>query len=194
MTAAPKGEAPDPPAWRLLVSTILHRTRLFTLFRDSVTRPDGSADVYEHVGTRGSVSVLALDADDRVAITRQWIYTHGSRQWRLPGGGIDLSDGSPLAAAGRELAEETGVRAGSWESIGTVHGADSLSNHVEHAFRATDLTVGEVRLERSESDLELQWLPFAQVLGLVTAGEVPHAASAYAILMEAVRRAGQPTD
>jgi 8-oxo-dGTP pyrophosphatase MutT (NUDIX family) len=191
--AAPNGEAPVPPRWRLLSSAILHRSRLFDVLRDSVTRPDGSADVYEHVATRGSVAVLALDASDRVAVTRQWIYTHGSRQWRLPGGGIDLSDRSPLAAAGRELAEETGVRARKWESIGAVHGADVLSNHVEHAFRATELTIGEVRLERSESDLELHWLSFAQVLGMVTDGQLPHAASTYAILMDAVRRAGQPT-
>jgi 8-oxo-dGDP phosphatase len=139
----------------------------------------------------GSVTVLAVDSRDRIAVTRIWIYTHGTRQWRLPGGGIDSDDSSPEEAAGRELAEETGIRANHWQHIGTVHGADSLSNHVEHVFRATKLTPGEARLEGGESDLEVHWLPFPDVLGLVTGGQMPHAGSSYAVLMEAVCRTGR---
>lgn len=189
MAATLNGESHEQPGWRLLDSRVLHTTPWFTVHHDSVTRPDGSRDVYEHVVSRGSVTVLAMDTEDRVALTRQWIYTHGTRQWRLPGGGIDETDGSPLEAACRELAEETGMRAADWAAIGTVHCADSLSNHAEHAFRACGLTSGgTLCLGPGEADLELHWLPFGTALELVTSGRVPHAGSAYAILMEALRR------
>jgi 8-oxo-dGTP pyrophosphatase MutT (NUDIX family) len=192
VAAAPNEDVPEQPGWRLLASKVLHRTRWFSVHADSVTRPDGSAGVYEHVVSRGSVTVLAIDTDDRVAVTRQWIYTHGTRQWRLPGGGIDPGDSSPLAAASRELAEETGVQAAYWAQIGTVHCADSLSNHVEHVFRATGLTLGDDQhLEPGETDLEVSWIPFSQALELVAGGEVPHAGSSYAILREALRRPGR---
>jgi ADP-ribose pyrophosphatase len=121
-------------------------------------------------------------------MTRQWIYTHGSTQWRLPGGGIDPCDADPLCAARRELAEETGLRAATWERLGRIHGADSLSNHVDHAFLATRLTQGAADPGGGEIDLAMSWLPFDDAVTLVTSGQVPHAGSAYALLLLAVRR------
>ncbi|MGH3915632.1 MAG: NUDIX domain-containing protein [Pseudonocardiaceae bacterium] len=151
-------------------------------------RPDGGFDSYMHVMTPGSVTVLAMDHEDRIMLTRQWIYTHESTQWRLPGGGVDLNDDNFLAAARRELAEETGLEAGHWEPLGQVHEADSLSNHVDRIFFATDLTSCEQRLEPGEADLKIEWISFDKALQLVLSGELPHAGSAYAVLLMAVRR------
>lgn len=190
VTAVPTEDT--EPGWQTLSSRVLHRTRWFDVHHDSVHLPDGTSGVYEHVVSRGSVTVLVLDGADQVAVTRQWIYTHGTRQWRLPGGGIDAGDVSPQVAASRELAEETGVRAAHWQPIGSVHGADSLSNHVEHVFRATGLTKGGTpHLEGGESDLEVHWFPFSRVLELVTSGQMPHSGSTYAVLMDALRRAAR---
>jgi 8-oxo-dGTP pyrophosphatase MutT (NUDIX family) len=174
--------------WRRLHSAVVHTTPWFVVRRDAVLRPDGERDTYQHVIAPGAVTVLALDSKDRVAMTRQWIYTHDSTQWRLPGGGIDRSDASPLDAARRELAEETGLRAAEWSQLGRIHGADSLSNHVDHVFLACVLTQGEPDLGPGESDLAVSWLPFDEAVGLVTGGQVPHAGSAYALLLQAVRR------
>jgi 8-oxo-dGTP pyrophosphatase MutT (NUDIX family) len=182
MTAA----VPEP--WRRVDSSVVHTTPWFVVRSDAVVRPDGAADVYQHVIVPGGVTVLALGADDRVAMTRQWIYTHGGTQWRLPGGGIDAHDTNPLCAARRELAEETGLRAAEWTNLGRIHGADSLSNHVDHAFLATGLTQGVADPGGGEADLALCWLPFDEALSLVTSGHVPHAGSAYALLLLAVRR------
>jgi len=171
-------------------SDVVHTTPWFVVRRDAVVRPDGAADVYQHVIAPGAVTVLALDPQHRVALTRQWIYTHGSTQWRLPGGGIDHCDADPLAAARRELAEETGLRAAEWTPIGRVHGADSLSNHVDHIFLATGLTQGPPDPGGGEVDLAMSWLPFDEAVRLVTGGQVPHAGSAYAVLLLAVTRVG----
>lgn len=181
------------PHWRRLDSAVVHTTPWFVVRRDAVLRPDGEPDTYQHVIAPGAVTVLAIDSKDRVAMTRQWIYTHNSTQWRLPGGGIDPSDADPLGAAQRELAEETGLRATDWSQLGRIHGADSLSNHVDHVFLATGLTQGEPDLGPGESDLAVSWLPFDAAVELVTGGQVPHAGSAYALLLQAVRRgaAGQ---
>jgi ADP-ribose pyrophosphatase len=92
-------------------------------------------------------------------------------------------DADPAAAARRELAEETGVSATDWVGLGTINCADSLTNHRDHAFLATGLTLGEPRLEAGEADLELHWRPFEQVVDMVGAGEIPHAGSSFAILL-----------
>lgn len=49
--------------------------------------------------------ILAFDAQDRVLLIR---HSYGSGKWLLPGGGIARGE-APLAAAQRELAEETGL-------------------------------------------------------------------------------------
>ncbi|MEY9909829.1 8-oxo-dGTP pyrophosphatase MutT (NUDIX family) [Catenulispora sp. MAP12-49] len=168
--------------WRRLDSTVVLATPWFDVRQDAVIRPDGAADVYHHVATPGSVTVLPVADDGRVLLTRQWIYTHGGVQWRLPAGTIEPFDERPLAAARRELAEETGLRAARWGALGAVNGADSLTNHVDHVFVAQDLTQGEAAREGGEADMALCWLSFEQALELVWSGQIRHAGSAYALL------------
>jgi len=179
-------QAEKVPPWQRLDSTAVHTTSWFEVRHDSVIRPDGCCDTYVHVVAPGSVTVLAMDHHGRIMLTRQWIYTHESTQWRLPGGGVEQGDSDALAAARRELAEETGLDAARWELLGQIHGADSLSNHVDRIFLATDLTSGEQRLNPGEADLQVHWMSFDSALDLVLSGELPHAGSAYAILLMAV--------
>jgi 8-oxo-dGTP pyrophosphatase MutT (NUDIX family) len=176
--------------WRRVSSSLVHSNRWFVVRQDDVVRPDGSAGVYARVDSPGAVTVLAIDADDTVFITRQWIYLHGATQWRLPGGGIDMADESPLAAAKRELGTETGLRAANWQSIGRINCADSLTNHVVHLFLATELTQGEQQLEPGEADLQVVRLPLREAVELAMRNEVPDAGSAHALVIYAARQAG----
>ena len=151
-------------------------------------RPDGSRGFYDRVVAQPAVTVLAVNDQRQVAVTRQWICVHGEPQWRLPAGRVDDGDGSPQVAAQRELAEETGISATDWHSLGSINCADSLTNHRDHAFFATGLTNGgERRLEPGEADLELHWLHAGQVIKMVLAGELPHAGSTFAVLVAKVQ-------
>lgn len=192
--SAPRGIggnfAADSRPWRRVSSKLVHTTRWFVVRRDDVLLPDGTSGVYERVDSPGAVTVLALDADDTVVITRQWIYLHGATQWRLPGGGIDRKDTDPLTAAKRELAEETGLSARRWQSIGKINCADSLTNHVVHLFLATELSQGESDLGPGEADLKVMRMPFAEAVELAMRNEVPDAGSAHALIVQAARRAG----
>jgi 8-oxo-dGTP pyrophosphatase MutT (NUDIX family) len=176
------------PPWQRLNSTVIHETPWFELRRDAVIRPDGCRDIYMHVVAPGSVTILARDPQDQIVLTRQWIYTHESTRWRLPGGGIDVEDSDALAAARRELTEETGLTAASWELAGQVHEADSFSNQVDSIFFASDLTSCRQRLRAGEMDLKVCWIPFQHALDLVLCGELAHAGSAQAVLLMAVRQ------
>jgi 8-oxo-dGTP pyrophosphatase MutT (NUDIX family) len=169
------------PGWSRLSSEVTFASPWFTVRRDRARRPDGSVTDYDHVVAPPAVTVLAVDADRRVAVTRQWIYVHGETQWRLPAGRVDPDEGPPRAAA-RELAEETGISATDWTPLGFINCADSLTDHRDHAFLATGLTLGEPDREAGEADLEVRWLAFDQVVDMVLAGRLPHAGSTFAVL------------
>jgi 8-oxo-dGTP pyrophosphatase MutT (NUDIX family) len=176
--------------WRRVSSSLVHTTPWFVVRQDEVVRPDGSAGKYERVDSRGAVTVLAIYDDDHVAITRQWIYLHENTQWRLPGGGIDIDDVTPLAAAKRELAEETGLHALRWRAMGRINCADSLTNHVDYLFLATGLTQGKQSLEPCEADLRVLRLPLRDAVRMAMTDQVPDAGSAHALVKYAAQQAG----
>lgn len=180
--------SPVPP-WQLQGRETVYDTRWLAVCRDQVVRPDGADYVYDHVLLPASTTILALRDDGMVPVTHQWIYTHRERHWRLPSGGVDRADADPAAAARRELREETGLTAGVWEVLGSVNGADSVTNHRDHVFMATDLTTaGHPQLEGGEADLEVHWMCFSTVLEFVLNGRMVHAGSAFAVLTAALRR------
>jgi 8-oxo-dGDP phosphatase len=167
-------------AWQLMESRVVHSSPSFEVRTDSVVRADGRLGRYSHVVAPGSVTVLAIDENDSVVLTRKWIYTHGGSQWRLPGGALERADAEPVAAARRELAD-AGLRAATWRELGAIHGADSVSNHVDHLFLATGLT--------GDPGGRVRRMPFAEAVALVRAGGIPHAGSGYALLCVALDRA-----
>lgn len=171
-----------------MLTEVQFTSKWFEVRRDDAVRPDGSRGFYDHVVAPPAVTVLAVDGRRRVAVTRQWIYTHREPQWRLPAGRVDDVDRGPEDAARRELAEETGYSATRWCPLGAINCADSLTNHRDHAFLATGLTDGGVRdLEPGEADLEVHWLPADELVGMVLDGKLPHAGSSFAVLVAKVR-------
>lgn len=171
-------------AWQRLASKTVHSSSRFQVQEDAVVHADGRSDTYTHVVVPASVTVLAVDAADRVVLVRAWIHTHGGTQWQLPGGRVTRKDSGPSESARRELERTAGLRAVDWRPIGSVHGADSLSNHVDHLFLAAGLTAS------GEASLRVRRLEFAAAVDLVRNGQLPHAGSAHALLVTALSRTG----
>ena len=177
------------PVWQTLDRATLHRTPRLELVEDQTLNAAGKPEVYTHAIIPASVTILAHDTRrDLYAVTRQWIYTHGETQWRLPAGGTDRQGTAPFReVAEKELREEVGATAARWTLLGKVHGADSVTDHADWVWLAEDLTLGEQELEDGEADLVVHWLPFGELLGLVLSGDMPHAGSSFAVLALAAR-------
>jgi 8-oxo-dGTP pyrophosphatase MutT (NUDIX family) len=100
---------------------------------------DGTEVSREKVWHVGAVGVLALD-DGNVWLTRQPREVVGATaSLEIPAGKLDVDGESPLQTAQRELAEEIGKRADSWEEILSFYTSPGFSDERVWLFLATDL-------------------------------------------------------
>ncbi|ANY83001.1 hypothetical protein BB934_32835 (plasmid) [Microvirga ossetica] len=95
--------------WRVKASRHIHKDRWISVRADDCVTADG-VDVapFYVLEYPDVVLVLAITANDQVVLVRQYRHGLGEVTTEFPGGIIDPSDPDPIAAAARELADETG--------------------------------------------------------------------------------------
>ena len=137
------------------------RERLFAGKVFDVVREDGK-DVVVHAP---AVAIVALDAADRVVLVRQPRAGARRRLLELPAG--ILEDGEePLAAARRELREETGLRGGDWRLLASFFTTPGFSDELMHVYLASGLDEGEPEPDDDEQ-LEIVRVALADVPALL---------------------------
>jgi ADP-ribose pyrophosphatase len=146
---------------------------------ERVELPNGTTAALEIVRHPGGAAVLALDTDNRVCLLRQFRHAVGGWVWELPAGKIDNRE-PPLDTARRELEEEAGVAAQSWQSLGDYLSSPGVFTEVVHLFLATQLTRLPPRPEEHEV-LEVHWRPYSDVLQMARSGELRDGKSLVAV-------------
>jgi 8-oxo-dGTP pyrophosphatase MutT (NUDIX family) len=176
-----------PSRWRRLSRRVAYENPWLTVWHDEVTRPDGEAGVYGVMHYANlAVGVVAIDAEDRVVLVGQHRYTIGDYSWEIPEGGVP-PDEDPQAGAARELREETGLVAGTWQELVRLHLSNSISDEAAVLFLATDLTPGPASPDGTE-DLAVRWVPFDDALAMALDGRITDAMSVAALLQVGLTR------
>lgn len=175
------GSAPEPFE-RVVGSRVLHRGRYLTFRVDTIERPDGSRSERDIAGHPGAVAIVAVDADDRVLLVRQFRLATGGTLLEIPAGTLDqAADGrieDPDRAARRELEEETGQRARGWRKIGTFWTAPGFATEEMHLYLATELEhVSDTLGEDEDEQLELVRMPWRDAVALAESGGIRDAKS-----------------
>ncbi len=154
---------------------------------DEITLPNGHRTQLHVIRHPGAAAVVPFLSDREVLLIRQYRYAAGGVIWEVPAGKLDPGE-DPLACAGRELAEETGYRAGRIEPLAGVLTTPGFTDEVIHLFAAFDLEPVGQTLQADEV-IELCPMPLERALELVWSGELRDAKSALA-LIHAARRIG----
>jgi ADP-ribose pyrophosphatase len=155
---------------------------------ERVRLPNGAVADLEIIHHPGGAAVVAIDEQQRVCLLRQFRHAAGGWLWELPAGKIDNRE-PPLQTAQRELAEEAGVTATSWESLADYVASPGVFTEVVHLYLATGLRTGTAHSEEHEV-LEVHWKPLHEVLRMAQSGELRDGKSVVAIFRAAARIAG----
>jgi len=177
---------------------VLHKGRYLTFRIDTIERADGTRSERDIAGHPGAVAIVAIDADDRVLLVRQWRTPAERVLLEIPAGTLDVDEATdatedPDLAARRELEEETGYRAGTWRKLATFWTAPGFASELMHLYLATDLAPAhpDERLGPDEDEhLRLERRAFADAVAAVDAGEIGDAKSIVGLLwVERLRQA-----
>lgn len=148
---------------------LLLSTRLFTV-EHRVYRQPGmepvSRDVVVHPG---AVVVLPILDERRIVLIRNYRYTVEQELWELPAGTIEPGE-EPIDTARRELAEETGFRAGRMTALMEFYTSPGILTERMYAFIATGLTPVGQRLEHGER-IHVETLELSEVRRRLIDGE-----------------------
>jgi len=151
--------------------------------RDVVT-PAGSPGIYGVVHFKNkAIGIVPVDDEGFVYLVGQYRYPLDAYSWEIPEGGGPIGE-DPLAAARRELKEETGLTAERWQQIGRVHTSNSVTDEEGLIFLAQGLTVGEAQPEETE-ELTLKRIPLAEAVDMVMRSEITDSIAVCGILMAA---------
>jgi 8-oxo-dGTP pyrophosphatase MutT (NUDIX family) len=175
--------------WRTLASRIAYENRWIRVREDEVVRPDGGLGIYGVVEIRPSVGIVAMNDRDEIVLVGQWRYAPGRYSWEIPRGGSHPGETDMRAVAQRELAEEAGVVAASWEPLGAVDVCNGVADDVQSLFLATQLTATPMRLD-PEEDIVAAWTPFDEAVRMAMDGRITEVCSVAAILKVATLRDG----
>lgn len=141
----------SPPDFmpEVLSSRQVYRGKVVTLRVDDISLPDGGQATREVVEHPGAVVIIALDAEDRVALVRQ--YRHAIKRYllELPAGGLEPGE-APLETAQRELREEVGAEAVVWTRLGSFFSSPGFANEILHVFLAEDLRSAPIEPDDDE--------------------------------------------
>ena len=161
------------PTVRVISSKTAFRGPVFSVMTDEVEEPGNirvRRDVIRH---SGSIVVLPLDDSGRtpqVLLERQYRYAAGMRMWELPAGRVDPGE-KPLAAAKRELIEETGYTALRWQKALFFYVSPGFLDESMTVYLASGLKKGIAQPEEDER-IAVRFFPLQQAVRMATSGKI----------------------
>jgi ADP-ribose pyrophosphatase len=165
---------------KIISSKEKYRTPIFWITEDHAVDPSGFQIRRDIVRHRGSAVMMAVDAKGRILLVRQFRLPARAKLWELPAGRLDEGE-TPLAAARRELREETGLRARSWRKLISFYPSPGFLDEKMHVYVARDLTPGEAEPMEDER-IEQRWFPVSEIERMIRSGRIQDGKTIAAVL------------
>jgi ADP-ribose pyrophosphatase len=180
---------------KLISSKLAYKGKVFNVYTDTLIEPGGHRNVRDVIRHNGSVVILAADesknpGDPDVILERQYRHAAGQYLIELPAGSRNAGE-APLAAAKREMIEETGYRAKKWTMLLRYFASPGFLGEWMQIYLARDIRAGEAALEEDEN-LEVFRMPLSEAMKMVAEGKIHDGKTLIGLsLYAAARREGR---
>jgi ADP-ribose pyrophosphatase len=148
----------------------LFKGRVLTLNLETITLPNGTPVELELIRHPGAAAVVPMKDDRTVILIRQYRHAAGGFIYEIPAGKLDPGE-DPRHCAARELEEEIGFRAATFDLLASILTAPGFADEVIHIFKGTGLTPGQQKLDRDEV-LEVMEVPLEKAIAMIQDGTI----------------------
>ena len=167
--------------WKIISEKDIYVNRWISVTEYGVINPNGGEGIYGKVHmNKLAIGILPIDAEGNIYLVGQQRFTINQYSWELPEGGGEAGE-DPLESAKRELREETGLVAGSWEHFLEMHTSNSVTDEKAIVYIARQLSQKGTAFDDTE-DIHIKKIPFREALQQVLNGTITDAISMAAIL------------
>jgi ADP-ribose pyrophosphatase len=155
---------------KVISSEERYRTPIFWITEDHAVEPGGFEIHRSIVQHNGSAVMLAVDEKGRFLLVQQYRLPARAKMWEIPAGRLDKGE-TPLAAAKRELREETGYSARKWKKLLAYYPSPGYVAEKMHVFVARDLKEGKAE-PMGDERIETRWFTSKELDEGIQSGKI----------------------
>lgn len=166
-----------------LNSEVIHKGKIITLTVDDVELENNKSAKREVVHHNGGVAIVPITDNNEIIFVNQFRYPYNTVITEIPAGKIDPGE-DHLTTGKRELLEETGCTAESFEYLGVMYPSTGYLTEKIHMYLARGLSYKSQHLDEDEF-IDIIKIPFDKAVEMIMAGELPDAKTQIAVLKTA---------
>lgn len=163
----------------------IYNGRILKFKIDKVELPNGEIAERELIEHPGGVGVVAVDEGMNIYMVEQFRKPYETNLLEIPAGKLDRGEDTELCGR-RELEEEVGCVAESFEYLGKNYPSVGYTNEVTHIYLATGLKRTEQKLDDDEF-LNVYKLPIREVINRIMNNEISDSKTVMGVLKAAVK-------
>lgn len=153
-----------------LKSDLVYQGSFLKVLRDEVELPNGKKGTREYIPHPGASMVIPVTDKGQLVMLRQFRYALQSVFIEFPAGKIDAGE-EPLETAKRELQEETGLIATTYQHLATIHPVIGYSNEHIEVYLAKGLSQASAHLD-DEEFLDIFETSYDSAMEMMRKGEI----------------------
>jgi len=162
--------------WETLGASSVYDCRVFSVTEHRRRSPrTGELHDFYVLESSDWVNIVPLTAEQHVVMIHQYRHGIGEFTLEIPGGMVDADDPSPLAAARREMREETGYDSDDVVALGVIHPNPAIQANRCHTFLARGAELCSAVSFDSTEETEVVLVPLDEIPRLIREGAISHA-------------------